>query len=86
MDISKNTSLRPGRPVRQTHLTHRTSIANQDAPGAHLTLRTQPDAAPNLRTQPDATPNLRTQPDAAPNLRTQPDAAPNPQDATRGST
>jgi len=38
--ISKNTSLRPVRPVRQTHLTDRTSIANQDAPGAHLTLRT----------------------------------------------
>ena len=38
--ISKNTSLRPGRPVRQTHLAHRTSIANQDAPGAHLILRT----------------------------------------------
>ena len=38
--ISKNTSLRPGRPVRQTHQAHRTSIANQDAPGAHLILRT----------------------------------------------
>ena len=33
--ISKNTSLRPVRPVGQTHLTHRTSIANQDAPGIH---------------------------------------------------
>jgi len=77
--ISKNTSLRPVRPVRQTHLTHRMSIAIQHGPGAHPTLRTQPDAAPNPR---DATrrstqssgrnqtqhPILRTRPHPVPTL------------------
>ena len=74
--ISKNTSLRPGRPVRQTHLTHRTLIVNQDAPGAHLTLRTQ-------RAHPSHSGRNQTQHLI---FRTQPDTAPNPQDATRGST
>jgi len=66
--ISKNTGLRPGRPVGQTHMTHRTLIANQDAPGAHLTLRThQAHLEYSGRNQTQHL-ILRTQPDAVPTL------------------
>ena len=76
VNISKNTILRPGRRVRQTHLMHRTSIANQDAPGAHLILRTH--QAHTYHSGRNQTQHLI--------LRTQPDTAPNPQDATRHTT
>ena len=91
--ISKNNSLRPVRPVRQTQPTHRTSIANQDAPGAHPILgthraRTQnagrtgrtPNTQDTTRRSTQSSGRHQTQ---HPILRTQSEAAPNPQDATR---
>ena len=67
--ISKNSSLRPERPVRLTLGKHRTLTATQEGTPVGRCLLTQPDATPNHVDAPDATPNLQEAPGTTPNVQ-----------------